>query len=126
MLAMAPPKKKAGSTSRRKHDPWDKKFGERLKVSREGASLSQQAMADALKIPVDTYQKYEHGRRSFPKHRLAEIVRITRHGPWFLLTGEPEAECPANQPRLPDGGPSGPPTQAKDRRPTPFSKPSLT
>lgn len=119
MASMAARKKKPGSTSRRKHDPWDKKFGERLKVSREGARLSQQEMADALAIPVDTYQKYEHGRRSFPKHRLAEIVKITRHGPWFLLTGEPESECPAMHPRPLEIGQKRHPIPATDRHSAP-------
>lgn len=123
---MAKARKKAKSPSGRKNNPWDQKFGDRLKIAREGAGFSQEAMAELLMMKPDTYQKYEQGKRSFPKHRLAEIIRITRHGPWFLLTGEPEGDCPAAQPRLPDGGPGGPPTQAKDRRRTPFNSPPAT
>jgi ribosome-binding protein aMBF1 (putative translation factor) len=96
MRGVAPRKKKPRrEPARRKIDPWDRAFGTRLQIARAGAKLSQQRMADKLEVPLDTYQKYEHGKRSFPKHLIEKVVRLTQHGPWFLLTGEPEAHCPA-------------------------------
>jgi transcriptional regulator with XRE-family HTH domain len=84
-------------TRKRKLNPWDRAFGRRLKVAREASHLTQQAMADALKLKVDTYQKYEAGKRSFPKDLIIEVVKCTNYGPWFLLTGQPDHTCPANK-----------------------------
>lgn len=116
MLSMPTATKKAGARAKRKVTPWDVRFGGRLKGAREAKGLSQPQMAEKLGMPVDTYQKYEQGKRSFPKHQIADVIRITGHGPWYMLTGEPEANCPTNQPRTLEGDHR--PTQAKERRPS--------
>ena len=86
-------KKKAVAANPRKIDAWDVAFGHRLANAR--GNLSQQEMADYLGMPLNTYQKYENGKRSFPKHLIPRVVQKTLHGPWLLLTGEPDNLCPA-------------------------------
>lgn len=89
--------KRGKPARRRKIDPWDAAFGQRLKNAR-GTRISQQEMADYLGLPVNTYQKYERGARSFPKDLIPKVVAKTGHGPWLLLTGSPDNLCPAYQP----------------------------
>ena len=97
-------RKKPTKKRSRKANPWDKAFGQRLQNAR--GSLSQQEMADYLELQLNTYQKYEKGARTFPKDLIAKVVRKTGHGPWLLLTGEPDHLCPANQGGVPPPHPT--------------------
>jgi len=93
VVKAAATKKKTVPSRQRKIDPWDVEFGKRLAKAR--GKLTQQDMADYLKIPLNTYQKYENGKRSFPKDLIERVVTKTLHGPWLLLTGHPDYLCPA-------------------------------
>lgn len=77
---------------------WDRGFGRRLKVAREARELTQQEMADKLRLKLDTYQKYEAGARSFPKELIAEVIAHTHYGPWYFLTGQPDDRAPPERP----------------------------
>ena len=86
---------------KRRSSNWDRQFGRRLKVAREAAKLTQQQMADKLRLKLDTYQKYEAGARSFPKELIAELVQHTHYGPWFFLTGQPDGAAQYELPQEP-------------------------
>lgn len=95
----------------RKDAAWNRAFGARLKQSR--GARTQEHMAVLLDVPVDTYQSWEQGKRTFPIALLPLVVSETKHGPWLLLTGQPDHLCPAYI-----GTPSFErPIPAADRRP---------
>lgn len=71
-----------------------KELGRRLEMARQAASLSQQEMADALGLKLDTYQRYESGARHFPAALIPDVCRISGFGPWFMLTGQPDHKAP--------------------------------
>ncbi len=43
-----------------------KEIGLRIKELRELSDISAQGMADHLKIPLETYQEYEDGKKRYP------------------------------------------------------------
>lgn len=85
-------------TRKRRSSLWDRAFGRRLKVAREARKLTQQDMADKLRLKLDTYQKYEAGARSFPKELIVEVIAHTHYGPWYFLTGQPDDQSPPERP----------------------------
>ena len=50
-----------------------KEIGLRIKELRELSDISAQGMADHLKIPLETYQEYEDGKKDIPASILFEI-----------------------------------------------------
>lgn len=59
-------------------------------------------MAKALTLGYETYRAYENGARCMPPYVIADLVRLSGHGPWFVLTGEPDS----SPPRRPGNGQS--------------------
>lgn len=62
-------------------------FGVRLKVARELRKLTQEEMADALRIGYHQYKKYEYGSRAFPMYLLGELPTLLDKSISWLLTG---------------------------------------
>lgn len=57
--------------------------------------MSQQALADALGVKLNTYQKWEDGRTQFPMHKLLRFCQITGFPPGFMATGTPNSDWEA-------------------------------
>ena len=52
-----------------------KEFGQRVKLARENAGLTQKQLADALQKSIDTVSNYEQGLRSPRVMELPELAR---------------------------------------------------
>lgn len=74
-------------------------FATRLKGIREALQVSQDDFAKALGIKRDAYSKYESGRSVMPPWVMVSLLEMTRHDPWFLLTGR--GEPPEVTPEVP-------------------------
>lgn len=62
-----------------------RRIGERIKIARLQAGLTQEGIADALKITFQQVQKYEKGVNRCPINRLNEISKLTGHSmDWFM------------------------------------------
>lgn len=61
------------------------RIGARIKIARLQAGLTQEGVADALKITFQQVQKYEKGVNRCPINRLNEISKLTGHSmDWFM------------------------------------------
>ncbi|MCK9152088.1 helix-turn-helix domain-containing protein [Methanobacterium alcaliphilum] len=65
-----------------------KEIGSRVMELRELSEINPEEMADYLKIPVDTYYKYESGEEDIPASILYEISHKFKVDMGLLLTGE--------------------------------------
>lgn len=65
-----------------------KEIGLRITELRELSDISIQDMADYLKIPLETYQEYEDGKKDIPASILFEIAHKMEVDMGLLLTGE--------------------------------------
>ena len=63
---------------------------DRIKELREILEVTQQQVADAVKVPIDEYVKYENGVSDIPIGVLYAIADYLKVDPTELLTGE----CP--------------------------------
>jgi DNA-binding transcriptional regulator YiaG len=73
---------------------YTKQLAGRIETIRVGMGITPQEMAKRLKLQFQTYRSYEEGRRMMPPYTIAKLARISGHGPWFILTGEPESSAP--------------------------------
>ena len=77
-------------------------FQKRLKNLRQGAGLTQNDIATALHIAVDTYKKYENRPKSMLPHKyiqaFIEAVGIGPQGYYYLFTGRMEAHNDTRDP----------------------------
>lgn len=71
-------------------------FGSRIKRRRAAIGLNQAALADALGIPQQTVDNWEHGKVAHPRciNELAEVLNTTRA--WLLWEEGPEQVSVAN------------------------------
>jgi transcriptional regulator with XRE-family HTH domain len=53
-----------------------KAFGRRIQRLREGAGLTQAALADRLGTPLETWKNYEQGKRDLP---IGLITKLAGH-----------------------------------------------
>lgn len=60
--------------------PEELKLGERMKLHRDAANLTQQQVADAMGQTVDSVSKYEHSRR-FPIASMVSWMRAVGINP---------------------------------------------
>ncbi|CDG64294.1 MAG: hypothetical protein PWQ15_196 [Methanobacterium sp.] len=65
-----------------------KEIGLRIKELRELSDISEQGMADHLKIPLETYREFEDGKKDIPASILFEISQKLGVDMGLLLTGE--------------------------------------
>ncbi len=65
-----------------------KEIGARIKELRELSEITEREMADYLKIPVETYKKYETGEEDIPASILFEVSQKLNVDMGLLLTGE--------------------------------------
>lgn len=70
----------------------------RIETIRAGLGIEPKELAKRLKIPFQTYRAYEEGRRMMPPYVMVDLCRLSGHGPWFVLTGEPERDAPVGGP----------------------------
>ncbi len=63
-------------------------FIERVKSARIMSTKSKQAIADELKVPLDTYRTWEK-RTLLPHHMIIPFCEATGTDPWMILTGHP-------------------------------------
>ena len=69
---------------------------ERIRLARETAGLTQEALARKLRKSVDTVRGYEKGRFEPPGRVMAQIARITgRPRRWFVVE-DPELATPGD------------------------------
>jgi transcriptional regulator with XRE-family HTH domain len=65
--------------------PADIHTGQKIRIARHAAGLSQEALAKKLGIAFQQVQKYEKGTNRVAVSRLAEIARILNRFPaWFF------------------------------------------
>jgi DNA-binding transcriptional regulator YiaG len=81
-------------TRKTRRQAYTEQLSGRIETIRVGMGLEPKDMAKRLKLPFETYRSYEEGRRCMPPYLLADLIRISGHGPWFVLTGEPENKAP--------------------------------
>ncbi len=65
-----------------------KEIGSRVMELRELSEITPEEMADYLKIPVESYQKFESGQEDIPASVLYEIAHKFKVDMGLLLTGE--------------------------------------
>jgi transcriptional regulator with XRE-family HTH domain len=65
-----------------------KEIGLRIKELRDLSDISIHDMANDLKIPLETYQEYEDGKKDIPASILFEIAHKLEVDMGLLLTGE--------------------------------------
>jgi len=63
------------------------KLGERIKFYRNKSGLTQNELAEKLKISYPTLNKYEKGHRIPDAYLICRIAEILHCDPGFLLTG---------------------------------------
>ena len=81
------------STSIRK-EAFDGSFKARLRMARDGAGLTQLEVATALKIPQNTYAKYENrGKSTLPTYLVAKFCLATNCDLWYLLANKKLTEA---------------------------------
>lgn len=68
----------------------DSAVGERLSEIRSDERLTQQQFANALGLPLRTYQNYERGERPITKDLIIALISKYRVHPAWLLLGEGE------------------------------------
>lgn len=64
------------------------KLGERIRLVRKKAGVTQKQLAENLKIAFSTLNMYEKGHRIPDAEILRQIAIITKGEPAWLLTGE--------------------------------------
>ncbi len=66
----------------------DKKLGDRIKIARQQAGITQGELAKKLNIAYSTLNKYEKGHRVPDAELLGQIANILKCDPGWLLTGK--------------------------------------
>lgn len=70
----------------------------RIETIRVGMGLEPKDMARRLKLKYETYRSYENGERCMPPYVIVDLIRISGHGAWFVLTGEADSAAPPPAP----------------------------
>jgi transcriptional regulator with XRE-family HTH domain len=70
----------------------------RIRNIREAMGWTQQEMASALGIPLETYRKYEL-RSMMPLHVILRFAQITHHSLDYIISGQ--YQSPIAEPGLP-------------------------
>lgn len=74
------------------------RIAQAMRVGREDAGLSQQAMADRLGIDIRSYRRWENGESYGYLHRIAEIAHILDVPESELLAGvQPDDVMPPRE-----------------------------
>ena len=73
---------------------YTEKLAGRIETIRVGMGLEPKDMAKRLKLNYETYRSYENGERCAPPYVLVDLVRISGHGAWFVLSGEADGMAP--------------------------------
>lgn len=68
-------------------------YRRRIKAAREAMGLDRKEMAKRLQMGLDAYRKCEN-RSGLPLHLVPRFCELTGHGPWYILTGQPEVYSP--------------------------------
>ncbi len=82
-----------------------RRFYERVKRIRESCRMTQQEMADILRIGLSRYQKYET-RSYLPHDLILPFCIATGFTPTFLFTGRAEQSLTATDPIIKRGHPT--------------------
>jgi len=67
--------------------PYRRAILARIKLLREAAGLSQEEMAEKLKVPLDRYRKYE-SRSPLPIYLIEPFAEIVGYSVTFIVTGK--------------------------------------
>lgn len=86
----------AGKRTRRR--AYTEQLAGRIETIRVGMGLEPRQMAKRLKLKYETYRSYENGERCAPPYVLADLVRVSGHGAWFVLSGEADGMAPPTPP----------------------------
>lgn len=70
----------------------------RIETIRVGMGVDPKEMAKRLKLKYETYRSYENGERCMPPFVIVDLIRISGHGAWFVLTGEADSSAPPPAP----------------------------
>lgn len=63
--------------------------GERIKISRENAKLSQKGLAEKINVSKQTMYKYEHGViKNIPYKNIEKIAEQCKVSPTYLMGWE--------------------------------------
>lgn len=68
-------------------DSFNKRFGERMRQAREDRGMTQQDLADALRVTIDKVKKQELGETAFPIYLLGSLAKVLGKSPSWLLIG---------------------------------------
>jgi DNA-binding XRE family transcriptional regulator len=77
---------------------YTEKLAGRIETIRAGMGLEPAEMAERLKLKYETYRSYENGERCMPPYVIVDLIRISGHGAWFVLTGEADTSAPPTAP----------------------------
>jgi transcriptional regulator with XRE-family HTH domain len=77
---------------------YTEKLAGRIETIRVGMGLEPKVMAKRLGLKYETYRSYENGQRLMPPYLLVELIKISGHGAWFVLTGEADNLAPPPAP----------------------------
>lgn len=72
---------------------YKKAYRLRIRAAREAMNLDRKEMAERLRMGLDAYRKCEN-RSGLPLHLVPRFCELTGHGPWYILTGQPEVYSP--------------------------------
>lgn len=76
-------------SSQRKPDRIDKYVGHRIRARRMALSMSQEKLAEGLRITFQQVQKYERGTNRVGAGRLQQIATLLGVGPAHFFEGAP-------------------------------------
>jgi mannose-6-phosphate isomerase-like protein (cupin superfamily)/DNA-binding XRE family transcriptional regulator len=65
-----------------------KEIGDRVRELREHSQFTAEEMAEAIKVPIETYRCYEEGKLDIPASKMVEIGQKLVVDMGLLLTGE--------------------------------------
>lgn len=86
-LRPMPPKKRADTSALSKQLRSQEHFGNRLRIAREAAGLTQQGEADALDVSKVTVSRWERGLAMPNPVTTAQLCKLLRVEPNWLLEG---------------------------------------
>lgn len=67
-------------------------LGERITAIRKRERLSQADVARYMGVKLDTYKKWETGKRQFPMHKLLDFCILTRARVSPIVTGREDGD----------------------------------
>ena len=82
------------SSRRTRRKAYTEKLSGRIETIRVGMGLEPKDMARRLGLKYETYRSYENGERCMPPYVMVDLIRMSGHGAWFVLTGEAEDLAP--------------------------------